>query len=113
MHELGIAINIIRIVDKELAERGITAPVERIGVRVGKLHAIIPASLDFHFSVVRRDYPQLENAALAIEEIPVVARCDTCNTQEPLTTPIFACERCGNPVQVIEGEEMVVTSITV
>ena len=113
MHELGIAINIVRIVERELAGRGITAPVERVGVRVGKLHAVIPDSLAFHFGVARRDSPQLAGAELSIEQVPVIARCDRCNIEEPLAAPIFACERCGNPVRLIEGEEMVVTSITV
>ena len=111
MHELGIAVNIIKIVECELATRGIEAPVERVTVRIGKLHAIIPASLSFHFGVICRDSSRLKSAVLEVEEVPVVVRCDECKTEVAIDVPIFACARCGKPVRVVSGEEMIVSSI--
>ncbi len=112
MHELGIAINIISIVERELSARKIGEPVKRVDVRIGKMHAILPASLTFHFDVVKRERPLLADARLKIEDVPVKVRCPSCGREKALSEPIFACEGCGGAVEIIEGEEMQIVSIT-
>ncbi|HPQ81133.1 MAG TPA: hydrogenase maturation nickel metallochaperone HypA [bacterium] len=112
MHELGIAVNIIKIVEGELASRGIDSQVDRVTVRIGKLHAVIPASLEFHFGVVCRESAKLKRAKLHVEEVPVVVRCGACDIEVKIEEPIFACERCGGAVSVVSGEEMIVSSIS-
>ena len=113
MHELGIAINIIRIVEGEMASRGIDSPVERVSVRIGKMRAVIPASLKFHFDVAKRDNEKLKHASLDIEDIRVKASCSGCNREFEISEPFFACEECGGAVRIVEGEEMIVESIAV
>ncbi|HPM41592.1 MAG TPA: hydrogenase maturation nickel metallochaperone HypA [bacterium] len=112
MHELGIAINIISIVEKELSARKIGEPVRRVDVRIGKMHAILPASLTFHFDVAKRGRPLLAGAKLGIEDVPVKVRCPSCRREAALSEPIFACAGCGGAVEIVEGEEMQIVSIT-
>ena len=113
MHEMGIAMQIAEIAVASIPAELKHSRVERVNLKVGKLSAIVADSLRFCFDVVTRDTP-LEGAELAVEEIPVTARCNDCRYEWIIETPVFACSRCnGSAVELLSGRELDIESIEI
>ncbi|AOY60187.1 hydrogenase maturation nickel metallochaperone HypA [Desulfococcus multivorans] len=113
MHEMGIAMQIAEIAAAAIPADMAGKRVERVRLRVGRLSAVVSASLRFCFDVVARDTP-LANAVLDIEEIPVTAVCDDCGHQWTADQPHFICPRCnGGAVRILSGRELEVTAIEI
>jgi len=113
MHEMGIALQIIEIATASIPSEMANARVETIHLKVGKLTAIVPESLQFCFEIAARETP-LEDAVLNIEEIPVVARCSDCRFEWTVAAPVFTCERCQGPtIELLSGRELDIDSIEV
>ena len=113
MHEMGIAMQVVEIAIASIPAGMEDVKVEKINLKVGRLSAVVPDSLRFCFEIVAKDTP-LGNAELYIEEIPVVVRCDDCNTEVAISEPVFTCQKCnsGN-VNLISGRELDIESIEV
>jgi len=63
--------------------------------------------------VAVKDSP-LEDAILAIEEIPVVARCKDCDAQWTINEPVFVCKTCqSGSLEILSGRELDIESIEV
>jgi len=113
MHEMGIAMQIVDITKASIPEDMKGGKVQRVNLQVGKLSAIVPDSLRFCFDLVVKDTP-LEGAELAIEEIPVVARCKDCRTQWTVTEPVFTCKACrSGAIDILSGLELDIKSIEI
>jgi hydrogenase nickel incorporation protein HypA/HybF len=113
MHEMGIALQIVEIAIASLPLDLAAARVTKVNLRVGKLAAVVPESLRFCFSVAVKDSP-LEDAILAIEEIPVVARCKDCDAQWTINEPVFVCKKCqSGSLEILSGRELDIESIEV
>ena len=113
MHEFGIAQKILEISAKELETRKLSKPVEKIVLRVGRLKAILPDSLNFHFDILKQDLPLFKAAVLDIRQIPVTVLCTGCGNKQVIEEPIFLCSQCGAPLAVQSGEELEIESIEV
>ncbi len=113
MQEMGIAMEVVEIAIASIPAGMEDVKIERVNLKVGKLSAVVPDSLRFCFEIVAKDTP-LSDAELYIEEIPVVVRCDDCNTQVAISEPVFTCQKCnsGN-VNLISGRELDIESIEV
>ena len=69
--------------------------------------------LQFCFNVVIKD-TALEGAKLAIQELPVTARCKECDFQWTLTGPTFTCENCNSgSLEILSGRELDIESIEI
>ncbi|WP_319406361.1 hydrogenase maturation nickel metallochaperone HypA [uncultured Desulfosarcina sp.] len=113
MHEMGIAMEIVDIAKASIPEDMQGARVRRVNLQVGKLSAIVSDSLRFCFNLVVKDTP-LEGAELAIEELPVVARCKDCQTQWTVEEPVFTCKNCqGGAIDILSGRELDIKSIEI
>lgn len=113
MHEMGIALEIIKIVTDSIPANLKNPRVERINLKVGKLAAVVPGSLKFCFEVATKD-TTLEGALLHIEEIPVSARCKSCGYSWTAIKPLFICEKCDSGlVDLLSGLELDIVSIEV
>jgi hydrogenase nickel incorporation protein HypA/HybF len=113
MHEMGIAMEIVDIAKASIPEDMQGARVRRVNLQVGKLSAIVANSLRFCFDLVIKGTP-LEGAELAIEEVPVVARCKDCQTQWTVTEPVFTCKICrSGAIDILSGRELDITSIEI
>ena len=111
MHEMGVAMQIIEIAAASIPEDMHYARVERINIKVGKLSAIVTDSLRFCFEIAAKE-TQLEGAELAIEEIPVVARCNDCRHEWTIENPVFKCEKCNSgEIELLSGRELDIDSI--
>jgi len=112
MHEMGIAMQVMNIVMESLP-RDEPLRVKAIHLRVGKLTAIVPQSLQFCMEMVTKDTPA-EGAELKFNEVPVTVECDECGEQTVIERPPFACGKCGSEkVEIISGREMIIESIEV
>ncbi len=113
MHEMGIALEIIRIAVDSIPANLKNPKVERINLKVGKLAAVVPDSLKFCFEVASKD-TALEGSLLHIEEIPVTARCINCGYSWTAIKPVFICEKCDSgQVDLLSGRELDIVSIEV
>lgn len=113
MHEMGIALEMIKIVMDSIPAHLKNPKVEKINLKVGKLAAVVPDSLDFCFQVASKGTP-VEGALLHIEEIPVVVLCRECGHKWTAINPVFICEKCDSgTVELISGRELDIVSIEV
>jgi len=113
MHEMGIAMEIVDIAKASIPADMQGSKVRKVNLQVGKLSAIVADSLRFCFDMVVKDTP-LEGAELAIEEVPVVARCKDCETEWTVTEAVFTCTNCqGGNIDILSGRELDITSIEI
>ena len=113
MHEMGIALQIIEIASESIPADLKDIKVARVNLKVGKLSAVVPESLRFCFEVASKE-TALEGAELVIQEIPVVARCNDCDTEWTITEPVFACPKCeGGNFEMLSGRELDIESIEI
>lgn len=113
MHELGIALQIVRIVQDAIPEDAKEAKVETVRLNIGKLSAVVPDSLVLCFDLATRD-TQLDGARLVINEIPATARCRICDHEWSIDEYVFVCPVCdGVDVEMASGRELDVESIEI
>lgn len=106
MHELGIALQIIKIVQKAIPNDAGKARVKRVHLNVGKLSGVVPGSLRFCFGVATRK-TRLADAELVINEIPVSAKCRGCGHEWTTDDFVFNCPACGSGgPEMLSGREL-------
>lgn len=108
MHELSICGSIASIVTRRAGGRR----VETIHLRIGRLRQIVPETLEYCWSLVSAE-TELEGARLEVERIPARITCRACGaTVEIGDLPLFVCSECaGADVEVVSGEEFLITSL--
>jgi hydrogenase nickel incorporation protein HypA/HybF len=110
MHELGIAQNILEIVQQSVTEEQIPA-VRWIRIRVGQLSGIVPDSLEFCFQAIVSD-TAMQSAGLAIEQMPTVFRCKKCNYRFQVNDLEYLCQECKSPdLEILSGKELDIVEI--
>ena len=112
MHETGIAVEIINIINETMRDRPATK-VRQVRIMIGELTAVLPESLDFAYRALTENTP-LHNSCLAITIIPVQAQCRSCNTPFTLQEFTFSCPGCGSSnIDVTTGNELYIQEIEV
>ncbi|HMB91177.1 MAG TPA: hydrogenase maturation nickel metallochaperone HypA [Rhodothermales bacterium] len=113
MHELSIAINLVEYVSEEAAQAG-WERVSAVHLKIGPLSGVVSDALLFSFEVAAAG-TVLEAARLIIEDVPIIAFCPTCQTEQSLPdTFSLACPVCDTPTPDIrQGREMEVTALEV
>jgi hydrogenase nickel incorporation protein HypA/HybF len=110
MHELGIAQNILEIVLQSVPEEQAQF-VRLIRMRIGPLSGIVADSLDFCFSAVIGE-TKMRQARLAIEQIPMIARCKNCRHEFQMEDLTFLCPACqSSNLELISGKELEIVEI--
>ena len=113
MHEMGIALQIVEIATASLPADLGDARVAKLNLKIGKLAAVVPESLRFCFDVAVKD-TLLAGAKLAIEEMPVLAKCKDCNARWTIDEPVFICKTCqSGSLEILSGRELDIESIEV
>jgi hydrogenase nickel incorporation protein HypA/HybF len=113
MHEMGIALQIMEIAAAAIPDAMKPVKVARVNLKIGKLAAVVPDSLRFCFEAASRD-TDFAGAELAIEEVPVAARCKGCGERWEITEPVFTCRVCeGGELEILSGRELDIVSIEV
>ena len=112
MHETAIVQGLMGIIEEQAAKHG-AARVSRVNVKVGRLRAVEPRQLVACFEVFAEG-TIADGALLAIEEMPVRARCRSCGSEFEVANYRFACGACGaGDVEVTQGQELYIESIEV
>ncbi len=113
MHEMGIALEIVKIATASIPPDMSHAQVARINLQVGRLSAVVASSLRFCFDIAAKDTP-LAGAELVIEEVPIEARCNDCQHRWFIEEPVFLCEKCqSGALTMLSGRELDIKSIEI
>jgi len=106
VHELGIAEEIIALVEARTAG----ARVTRIVVEVGRLSAVVPDALRFCFDLAT-ERTVAEGATLEIVELPGLARCRRCAGEVVLERVFGRCACGSTDLEWMAGEELRVKEV--
>lgn len=117
MHEMGIALQIVETARSAIPAEMKTARVEAIHLKIGRLAAVVPESLNLCMEVVTKGTP-MEGCSIHIEEIPVAACCRDCayqweaeETGDAVET-LHCCPSCrSRNLEIISGRELNLVSL--
>lgn len=111
MHEMGIALQILEISKASIPPDIVDPKVERINLKIGKLSAVVADSLRFCFEAASQD-TIFSGVELNIEAVPVVIKCNDCQSETEIDEPLFACGQCGSSsIEMLSGRELDISSI--
>ena len=117
MHEMGIAMEVLRIAQEAVPPAMAGVRIQRIHLKVGRLSAVVSDSLRFCFDVAAKDTCWVNSDCtqeLAIEEIAVNARCQDCAHQWAVDQPVFVCPACNSGrIDLLSGRELNIESIEI
>jgi hydrogenase nickel incorporation protein HypA/HybF len=107
MHEMALAEGVLAVV-LEVAEG---EPVRRIQLRVGRLQAVVPESLQLCFQLAAEDTVAAQ-AKLELNDVPACLRCYRCGRESQLEAPPFNCHHCGaSEIEIVAGDELLVDGV--
>jgi hydrogenase nickel incorporation protein HypA/HybF len=110
MHELSLCRAIAATVEQARAGR----VVEVVSLQVGQLRQVVPDTLQYCWTLVTVD-SALAGSRLVIDHVPVRLSCRDCAAQTRVQHAlVLVCAECGGAaVDVVAGEEFMITSIDV
>ena len=112
MHEMSIAQNIIEIVE-EISKENQVKQVKKVIVKIGKLVAVVPDSLQFCYEVLTKE-SDLENSQLVIDIMPILGECNSCRKRFEVESHFFACPFCkSSEVKITQGQELSICELEV
>lgn len=112
MHELSIALGIVKIAEAEKAKAG-AATIESIELQIGTLSGIELDSLDFAWPIAVKD-TSLENAERKIDLVKGLATCMDCEQEFELTNVFDPCPLCNSYFKnITHGKELRVKALEV
>jgi hydrogenase nickel incorporation protein HypA/HybF len=110
VHELSICRSLLREVERVAAAHE-AKDVTGITIAVGPLSGIEPSLLARAFDIARAG-TIAENAALRIEEMPVMVWCRHCEVETEATINALACGPCGTwQVDLRSGNELLLKRV--
>ena len=107
MHEVSLVRSLLEQVDRIVTEEGGRAAVE-VRVEIGPLSGVESLLVKEAFTELAGD------ATLIIDEVPLTARCQSCNTEFELENFRFICPHCGSrETSVVRGDAFRLMSVTI
>ncbi|MEI7837703.1 MAG: hydrogenase maturation nickel metallochaperone HypA [Planctomycetota bacterium] len=105
MHELGIATEIVRLLENQRLQRGF-ARVNIVRLRAGGLSGVDGQALQLAFEIAR-DGSCAAGAVLQLEQRAMTLLCRPCGQESPcaLGGGPETCPACGSSDLIIQGEE--------
>lgn len=112
MHELSIAMGIVKIAEDETAKAKATE-VSKIELIVGVLSGVETDSLEFVWSSAVKD-SVLENAQLEIIKVEGRGKCADCDTEFEMENIYDVCPKCSSNFKgILKGKELKVKALEV
>jgi len=112
MHELSIAMGIVKIAEDETAKAKATE-VSKIELIVGVLSGVEIDSLEFVWSSAVKD-SVLENAQLEIIKVEGRGKCADCDTEFEMENIYDVCPKCSSNFKgILKGKELKVKALEV
>jgi hydrogenase nickel incorporation protein HypA/HybF len=119
LHEFSATTQIVELVLHEAKSRGAEKVLEVV-VQIGKMTLLSPDQVEFAYKLLT-EKTIADGSILTIEDIPGKVRCSSCGYEgtfdvprdaDPHSLPIsFSCNRCGGPVDILDGNHWTVKSI--
>jgi len=112
MHEIEMALELIKAVD-EAARQCQGQKISALRVKLGKARGVNPLSLKAAFDWIKPD-TVARQTELQIEEVPISAHCNLCDSTFPSDEMMPTCPQChALGGQILTGNEFVVMSLEV
>lgn len=112
MHELSIALGIVKIAEKEIAKSG-NKQIEAIELEIGTLAGIEFEALDFVWPMAVKD-TVLEYAEKKIQIIQAQGKCIDCDNIYQVENIYDPCPKCGSFFKaLLQGKELRVKSLEI
>ena len=112
MHELSIALGIVRIAENEAAKAA-AEKVTKIELEIGVLSGIEIDSLNFIWDSAVKD-SVLEDAEKAITIIEGIGKCVDCDTEFEMENIYDCCPNCNSNFKgILKGKELKVKALEV
>ncbi len=112
MHELSIAMGIVKIAEKE-AKKANAKKIDLIELEIGKLSGVEIDSLDFVWPMAVNG-TLLENATKKIFKTKGIAVCMDCEHKYEINNYYDSCPKCNSYFKnIIQGKEMRVKALEV
>lgn len=112
MHELSLALEILRIVDHTAKLEGARS-VQDVFVEVGLLAGVMVSALEFCLEAAKKDSVARE-ATIHIDQIPGRGRCSNCDQEHPMESLITSCPVCRSGFLVLtDGDQLRVKEIEI
>lgn len=113
MHEMGIALQIIKIAVDAIPSNMPHCKINTVNVEIGTLSSIVPDSLSFCFEVGSKDTP-CSDAELVIDIVPAVMKCNDCLSEWDIDEMAFECRNCQSiNLQTIKNSDIDIVSISI
>jgi hydrogenase nickel insertion protein HypA len=99
----------------EHAHSNSATKVAQINLEVGELSDLVPQWMQSYFEHVSKD-TIAEKAILAIDHIPALLRCRSCNKEFSMTKEDWrvSCPHCNSPeIEILSGREFKIASIEI
>ena len=111
MHEMAIATELLESVLSAVAEHG-GGQVHEVEVALGAMRQVVPEALETTWQAVTKG-TSAEGARLQMTEVPMQARCRSCNHEFAPVVESYLCPRCGQAdVEILAGDAIILTSLT-
>ena len=112
MHELGIVMEIVRVVDELAKEQGFSR-VDTFVLQIGELSPVVPKYIEECFPAAI-DGTFMENTKLEIEIMPGNAMCRNCGTVFNVLKSNGACSKChSKDFDILSGRDFYIKEIKV
>lgn len=112
MHELSVALGIVKIAEKEVKNAKVKA-VTKIELQIGTLSGVELDSLNFVWKSAVKD-TVLENAIKEIEVIKAKGKCVDCDTEFEMVHIYDSCPNCNSNFKgILSGKELKVKALEV
>jgi len=112
MHELGIVMEVVRVVE-DLAKEQDIQTVETIVLQIGELSGAVPQFIEACYPAAV-DGSFMEDTKLEIEIIPGNARCLQCQTIFNVLKAEGHCTNCASKdFEVLSGKDFLIKEIRV
>ena len=121
MHEYLTTKQIVDFVLNE-AEKHKAKKVLEVRLVIGKLTVLGVEQVKFYYELLTKE-TVMENSKLTIEEEEPLVKCENCGYNGGINLkcedvyhffiPVLSCPKCGKPVKIVKGKEVLVKSIRV
>ena len=112
MHELGIVMEIVRVVDELAKEQGIDK-VDAIVLQIGELSPVVPQYIEECYPAAV-DGTFMEDTKLEIEMMPGNGICKDCNTVFNVLKSGGTCSKCRSKnFEILSGRDFFIKEIRV
>ncbi|MEG0962271.1 MAG: hydrogenase maturation nickel metallochaperone HypA [Lachnospiraceae bacterium] len=110
MHELGVVLEVVQVVEKFARENQVEK-IETVVIQIGELSSMIPKYIQEVYPVAV-DETMLEGSKLKIEILTANGKCEECGTIFPMVPQDGICPKCQSTnCELLGGREFYIKEI--